>query len=80
MQSLIEQCGSEQIARLKIGIGHGFAVSGANYVLSRLAEEEMPLFAAAFAQAAQAAMCWAEHGITQAMNLYNRAAQDKYGV
>ena len=76
MQSIIEQCGSEQIDRLKIGIGHGFAVSGANYVLSRFAEEEMPLFAAVFTRAAQAALTWAEKGMTQAMNLYNGSAEE----
>ena len=77
MKSIIEQCGSEQIARVKIGIGHGFAASGASHVLSRFAEEEMPLMAAAFARAAQAALCWAGQGITQAMNLYNGPEPDK---
>jgi len=71
MQSIIEQCGNEQIARLKIGIGHSFALSGASYVLSRFAEEEMPVMAAAFARAAQAALCWAEQGMSAAMNEYN---------
>jgi PTH1 family peptidyl-tRNA hydrolase len=71
MQSLIEQCGSEQIARLKIGIGHNFWGSGAGYVLSRFTEEEMPLMAAVFTRAAEAALCWAEHGIARAMNEYN---------
>ena len=71
MQSVIEQCGSEQIFRLKIGIDHGLSVSGANYVLSSFAKDEMPIMAAVFARAAQAALCWAEHGMAQAMNLYN---------
>jgi PTH1 family peptidyl-tRNA hydrolase len=71
MRSVIEQCGSEQIASLKIGIGHGFG-GGASHVLSRFAEEDMPLFAAAFARAAQAALCWVEHGMTQAMSEYNK--------
>lgn len=71
MQSIIDQCGSAQIERLKIGIGHSFAISGANHVLSRFAAEEMPVMAAAFARAACAALCWAEHGIAQAMNEYN---------
>jgi len=71
MQSIIEQCGSEQIARLKIGIGHGFAPSGASHVLSRFTVEEMPQMAAVFACAAKAALCWAEHGMTKAMNEYN---------
>jgi len=73
MRSIIAQCGSEQISRLKIGIGHDFTVSGANFVLSRFTEEEMPLMADAFARAAKAAICWAEHGMAYAMNLYNGA-------
>ena len=71
MQSIIEQCGSEQIARLKIGIGHGFTPSGASHVLSRFSLEEMPQMAAAFTRAAKAALCWAEYGMTKAMNEYN---------
>jgi PTH1 family peptidyl-tRNA hydrolase len=76
MHSIIEQCGSEKIARLKIGIGHGFAISGASHVLSRFAEEDMPMMAAAFTRAAQAAICWALHGMGKAMNEYNKA-EDK---
>jgi PTH1 family peptidyl-tRNA hydrolase len=76
MQSLIELCGSEQIARLKIGIGHDFAIGGASHVLSHFAKEEMPLMAAAFARAAKAALCWAEHGMAKAMNLYNGPEAD----
>jgi len=70
MQSIIEQCGSTEIARIKIGIGHGWG-GGASHVLGRFEEETMPLFATAFTRAAQAAICWAEYGIGEAMNRYN---------
>ena len=76
MQSIIEQCGSTDIARIKIGIGHGWG-SGASHVLGRFAEEAMPMYAAAFTHAAQAALCWAEHGISEAMNKYNASIEDK---
>lgn len=70
MQSIIEQCGSIDIARIKIGIGHGFS-GGASHVLGRFAEADLPLFAEAFNRAAQAALTWAEEGIGAAMNKYN---------
>ncbi len=71
IKSIIEQAGSAEIARLKIGIGHGFK-GGANYVLGRFSEEEMPIMAETFAKAAEAAKLWAIKGITEAMNEYNR--------
>lgn len=70
MQSIIEQCGSSDIARVKIGVGHGFG-SGASHVLGRFAANDMPLFAQAFNRAAEAALCWVEEGISAAMNKFN---------
>lgn len=71
MLSIIEQTGKEQIARIKIGIGRSPYPDAADYVLEAFNQEERVLFASAFDIAVQAALCWAEHGIYEAMNCYN---------
>lgn len=74
---IIRRLGSDQIARVRIGIGrpvHGDSVS---YVLSRFLPEEEPLVAAALDRAADAAACWLADGPEVAMNRYNRPAKDQ---
>lgn len=70
LQSIIAQTGGSDFCRLRIGIGSA-PYDAAGHVISPFAEEEMPLMAAAFARAAEAALCWAEQGIQTAMNRYN---------
>lgn len=79
MKSIIEQCGDTGIARVKIGIGHGWG-NNVSHVLGRFTEENMPLFAAAFTRACDAALCWAEHGIGEAMNQYNGISLGESGT
>jgi len=76
MLSIIEQIGKEQIARLKIGIGRSPYPEAADYVLEAFSREEMEVFSPAFDLAAQAALCWAQEGITEAMNRYNSAVNN----
>lgn len=71
MGSIIEQSGSTQINRLKIGIGRSLFPNSADYVLSPFPPEQLPLMAEIFAKAAEAALCWAAEGIGPAMNQYN---------
>jgi len=70
VKSIIEQTGAAQINRLKVGIGAAL-FNAPDYVLSPFTPEETPLFAATFSRAAQAALCWAELGISAAMNRFN---------
>lgn len=76
MLSVIEQTGKERIARLKIGIGCSPYPDAADYVLEAFSQEEMAVFSPAFDLAAQAALCWANEGIKEAMNLYNSAVNN----
>jgi len=71
MKSIIEQTGTNEINRLKIGIGPAL-YDAADYVTGRFSDEEIPLFAEAFTQAAEAVLCWVNDGIGEAMNKYNR--------
>jgi PTH1 family peptidyl-tRNA hydrolase len=68
---IIGRLGSEDLARVRIGIGrpaHGDAVA---YVLNRCEPEEEPLLEAALDRAADAAACWLAQGSSAAMNRYN---------
>lgn len=75
IKSIIAQAGSQDFNRLKIGVGAAL-FNTPDYVLSTFTVEEMPLFAAAFKRAAEAALCWAELGIGEAMNRFNHNPDD----
>lgn len=77
MQSIIEQAGTDKIARLKLGIGAPRFSDAASYVLSPFNREEAPAMAEVFKKAAEAALFWAEEGITAAMNQYNKKEQQE---
>lgn len=74
MKSIIEQTGTQEINRLKIGIGPAL-FDAANYVTGRFTNEEIPQFTQAFATAADAVLCWVKEGISVAMNSFNRRNQ-----
>jgi PTH1 family peptidyl-tRNA hydrolase len=71
LADIIEKLGTEQFARLRIGIGQGDADS-VDYVLSEPAEAEKPLLEEAIERARDAILCWIECGIQTAMNRFNR--------
>lgn len=72
IKSIIEQTGTRNINRLKIGIGEAPFGNTVEFVLAPFSRDDMAFFAAAFARAAEAALCWADEGIDVAMNKYNR--------
>ncbi len=74
MKSILTQTGTKNISRLKIGIGAA-PYDTAQYVLAPFPKEDMPFYAATFARAAEAALCWVEEGIEAAMNKYNNNGQ-----
>ena len=70
MKSILEQSGTQDINRLKIGIGSAIA-NTRSYVTGRFSPEEAELFANIFALSAEACLCWIDEGIGIAMNKYN---------
>lgn len=73
LASVIEQMGSGNIPRLRIGIGrpeHGNTVP---YVLSRFSADEEQILPEVTKLAAEAARSWYRDGIDSAMNAFNRA-------
>ena len=72
LQSVIEALDTEQFPRLRMGIGPcPPAVEGRDFVLSPFAEEEWEQVEAMFETAAEAALCWASHGLEVAMSRFN---------
>jgi PTH1 family peptidyl-tRNA hydrolase len=72
LEDIIRRLGSEEFARLRIGIGqppNGWAWP--DFVLSKFTKEELPDMELAVARAVEAAVVWAREGIRTAMNRYN---------
>ena len=68
--------GTDQWARLKIGIGRPPAQwQVTDYVLGKFESEEQEPIRSAVQRSADAAECWVQDGITPAMNRYNASAE-----
>jgi PTH1 family peptidyl-tRNA hydrolase len=78
LNHILNVMGTNQVARLRVGVGpvppQGDA---ADFVLSRIGQDEIPEWERLMEQAAEAAECWARLGLQQAMNRCNRAADDE---
>ena len=69
--------GTDEIPRLRIGIGKVHRDATVEYVLSRFDAQERPLIETAIGRAAEATECWHARGIAAAMNEYNRKPDDQ---
>lgn len=67
-----QKLSSGAYARLRIGIDRPESTPQAAYVLGRFRPDQLELVEPALNDAADAAACWVMHGITEAMNRYNR--------
>jgi PTH1 family peptidyl-tRNA hydrolase len=75
LESIIVQFGTEEIPRLRIGIGAAPRDGGVDYVLSRFFEEEKPLVRSTIDRAAGAVKCAIDNGLVSAMNTFNQAEE-----
>jgi peptidyl-tRNA hydrolase, PTH1 family len=74
LKSLIQQLGTDQFARLRIGVGRGDARRDlADHVLATFDKDERPIVAEAIARAADAVEVFVNEGIGPMMNRFNRA-------
>ncbi len=74
LKSIIAHLGSDNFARLRMGVGTEIMTridDLSAYVLSRFRPEEAPLVAEMVDNAAQAALCWLEAGVERTMNRFN---------
>jgi len=72
LADIIGRLGSDQFARLRIGIGKPTDGDAVEFVLSRFLPEEVPAIERAIERAADAVECWITEGLDAAMNRYNR--------
>ena len=72
LESIIVHFGTEEIPRLRIGIGAAPSEGAVDYVLGRFFEEEKPLVEKAIARAAEAVKCAIDKGVFSAMNTFNK--------
>jgi peptidyl-tRNA hydrolase, PTH1 family len=72
LESTIVQFGTEEIPRLRVGIGSAPAAGATDYVLSNFFEEERPVVKAMVERAAEAVKCAIDKGIVSAMNTFNK--------
>lgn len=74
LESIIAQFGTEEIPRLRIGIGAAPRDGSVDYVLSRFFEEEKPLVRSTIDRALEAVKCAVDNGLVSAMNNFNPAS------
>ena len=72
LESIILQFGTEEIPRLRIGIGAAPTEGATDYVLGRFFEEEQPLVEKTLSRAADAVKWAIDKGVLSAMNLFNK--------
>lgn len=70
MASIIERLGSQEFARIRIGIGRPDN-EAIDWVLGKFSPAEQKLMEEVIGQAAAAVECWVKQGIERAMNEYN---------
>ena len=75
LESVIMQFGTEEIPRLRIGIGEAPAAGSVDYVLSRFFEEEKPIVRFAIDRAAEAVKCAIDNDLISAMNIFNKTEE-----
>jgi PTH1 family peptidyl-tRNA hydrolase len=71
LADVIEKLGTENISRLRIGIGPSNEKEAYDYVLSKPTEAERALLDEAIIKARDAVLCWVEYGIRATMNKFN---------
>jgi PTH1 family peptidyl-tRNA hydrolase len=75
IESVIVQFGTEEIPRLRIGIGAAPREGSADYVLSRFFDEEKPIVRSTIDRAVEALKCAIDNGLVSAMNTFNKSEE-----
>ena len=71
LESIMFQFGTDDIPRLRIGIGAAPREESADYVLSRFFDEEKPTVRSTIDRAVEALKCAIDNGLVSAMNTFN---------
>lgn len=77
LESIIVQFGTEEIPRLRVGIGQAPREGYVDYVLSRFFDEEKPLVRSTIGRAVDALKCAIDNGLVSAMNTFNKTGTEE---
>ena len=73
MQDIIDVLGTDDIPRVRIGIGNNFSRGRqADYVLSAFQDDEVEVISQAITDAGDASLLFIREGIVAAMNRFNK--------
>src|SRR5262245_46163238 len=75
LESVIVQFGTEEIRRLRIGIGAAPTTGSVDYVLGRFLEEEKSTVRSTIDRAVEAVKCAIDNDLISAMNIFNKTEQ-----
>jgi PTH1 family peptidyl-tRNA hydrolase len=75
LESVIMQFGTEEIPRLRIGIGEAPPAGSVDYVLSRFFEDEKPIVRSTIDRAVEAVKCAIDNDLISAMNIFNKTEE-----
>ena len=75
LESIIMQFDTENIPRLRIGIGSAPREGSVDYVLSRFFDEEKPIVRSTIERAVEALKCVIDKGLVSAMNTFNKSEE-----
>jgi PTH1 family peptidyl-tRNA hydrolase len=71
LTNIIQRLGSNEFARIRVGIGKSPFADSSNYVLGVPGSEEQALIDESIKRARDAAICWVTEGTDKAMNKFN---------
>ncbi|HEX3619172.1 MAG TPA: aminoacyl-tRNA hydrolase [Candidatus Udaeobacter sp.] len=77
LESIIMQFGTEEIPRLRIGIGEAPREGSVDYVLNRFFDEEKPQVRSTINRAVEAVKCAIDKGLVSAMNTFNKTESEE---
>jgi peptidyl-tRNA hydrolase, PTH1 family len=72
LESVIMQFGTEEVPRMRIGIGEAPPEGSVDYVLSRFFDAEKPVVRSTIDRAVEALKCSIDNGLISAMNTFNK--------
>lgn len=76
LASIIEKLGTQDFARMRVGVGRPPGrMEAADYVLQLFRKDEQPLMERVIAEAAEAAKVFVHEGLDKAMNTFNGAIE-----
>ncbi len=71
LSDVLEKLGTEEVNRLRVGVGQSGRQDAVDYVLDEPTAEEKPLLNEAIEKSRDAVLCWIEYGIERTMNDFN---------